>query len=524
MPSLRQDFCLALNARLPFSCCAPRVALQPQLLAALQKLRAEDRLRALEIEMGSVHVESGLTAEQWLKSRTQKYVFSGVVILFVLIAVLVGLSITRATHGSVDIEMGLHPRDTPNTAPINRGTTARFLQISDPFYVQECQPKDREYPFELTYKSERHGDEIDIRPSLPYAQILAKGGPVEGQLYYWTPFEAQQPELFVKVTNNTDETVLLSEGVCKVISSEIQKDQIIVFHEVPSNARHLLIENFGWGSVTNPVLRFRVEPLRTEEEEEEGETYVEAPEWYARTTNEIQLDSFDDEINVDLSAYLPSPKDDYSDWVTVVGNFAYGADASSLHTIMFYARVSLLRLHGKPKPPSWEYDLFLVAGKSNYEQSLDISQELKKGEADNFLIRIHSDKSAVFDTQFSFRTTSSKELAGSHIRLFLFEPRLPRSFACPTGRYYLDIPISKTLMKRMGPFVVALKYDPKDFRQLFVDVSDKYDLGLLSEDLVDRLDGLVLQAAREFLPAPKPAFLTYVDRKGSLIRASWESP
>jgi hypothetical protein len=313
-----------------------------------------------------------------------------------------------------------------------------------------------------------------------------------------------------------------TEAVCKVISSEIQKDQIIVFHEQLSNVNHLLIENFGWGSVRNPVLRFRIEPLRTEDEEDfEEEVYGEAPGWYAQTTEKIELDSFDEDTNVDLTEYLPSRKDGDASWATVVGTLSYGTDATSPHTIMFHARVALAPHHSKPKPPSWVYDLFLAAGKSNYDETLDISQELKKGEADNFLIRVHSDKSAVFDTQFSFRSTSGQELAGNHVKLFLFEPRL-RSFARPSGKYFPEVPIDEMLKRKMNSVVAAVKHDPKDFSELYVYVADGYDL--LPDERLKRIDALIAEAAHKVLRFPKPASLTYFNKNGSWIRTSGEVP
>jgi hypothetical protein len=352
---------------------------------------------------------------------------------------------------------------------------------------------------------------------------LAEGGPVSGIQYFWTPFESEPPELFVKVTNNTDRTVLLSEAVCKVISSVIQSDQIIVFHEVLNNVNHLQIENFGWGSVTNPILKFRIQPLRTEDEEDndEEEVYGNAPGWYTETTEKIELDSFDEAINVDLTKYLPLRREGDGYWATVVGTLSYGTDTTSSHTIMFHAHVVLAVRHGKPKPPSWEYDLFLTAGRSNYEEILDISQELKKGEADNFLIRVHSDKSAVFDTQFSFRSTSGQELPGNHIKLFIFEPRL-RSFARPSGKYFPEVRIAEMLKRQMGSVVVALKHDPKDFSRLYVYVSEGYDD--LPDERLERLDALIAAAAHKVLRFPKPAYLTYVNKNGSWIRTSTEGP
>jgi hypothetical protein len=52
---------------------------------------------------------------------------------------------------------------------------------------------------------------------------------------------------------------------------------------------------------------------------------------------------------------------------------------------------------GAPMPPSYSYDVFLAAGKSNYTQRESISQQIKPGEGDNFSIKLASDRSASFD-------------------------------------------------------------------------------------------------------------------------------
>src|ERR1700724_1172501 len=74
-----------------------RVKRNKQVLTHLEKLPENERLTALELEMGMVHVQSGLTAEQWIKLKTQSYYFLGfAVICLTLVVVFVTAALTKS--------------------------------------------------------------------------------------------------------------------------------------------------------------------------------------------------------------------------------------------------------------------------------------------------------------------------------------------------------------------------------------------------------------------------------------------
>jgi TIR domain len=50
-----------------------------------------------------------------------------------------------------------------------------------------------------------------------------------------------------------------------------------------------------------------------------------------------------------------------------------------------------------PMAPSFSYDVSLEAGKSDYTKRLSIAQQIKSGEADNFSLKLATDRSASFD-------------------------------------------------------------------------------------------------------------------------------
>jgi len=65
-------YALALGANMAI---AWRVTRNKNLLSHLTNLPEYDRLAALELEMGGVRLTKGISPEQWLRSRTQRFYF-----------------------------------------------------------------------------------------------------------------------------------------------------------------------------------------------------------------------------------------------------------------------------------------------------------------------------------------------------------------------------------------------------------------------------------------------------------------
>lgn len=124
---------------------------------------------------------------------------------------------------------------------------------------------------------------------------------------------------------------------------------------------------------------------------------------------------------INVEPVLVIHEDDYN-----VGHFRIVNEGWG-QVIKFKTKVSLVEPgpmgSGASAPPTCLYDLKLKAGESNNTNYLPISQEIKPGESDHFLIRVASDKSARFDLTFSFLTTGGKEIPGREVVLDLFVPR-----------------------------------------------------------------------------------------------------
>ncbi|HKO48062.1 MAG TPA: hypothetical protein VJV79_10080 [Polyangiaceae bacterium] len=88
---------------------ALKVRRNQQVLAHLKDFPESQRLKVLELEMGNVSVPTGLTPEQWLRSRIHSYLFVGFAAVCAVALVVSVVALTsRTTAGSVDTDIGLY--------------------------------------------------------------------------------------------------------------------------------------------------------------------------------------------------------------------------------------------------------------------------------------------------------------------------------------------------------------------------------------------------------------------------------
>ncbi len=84
-----------------------RVMRNKQLLKNLEKLPAHDRLKALQLEMGAVQLTSGLTPEQWLRSKTHLYYFLAFAVVFLSFVVLFVVAASSQMPGTIYIGVAI---------------------------------------------------------------------------------------------------------------------------------------------------------------------------------------------------------------------------------------------------------------------------------------------------------------------------------------------------------------------------------------------------------------------------------
>jgi hypothetical protein len=258
---------------------------------------------------------------------------------------------------------------------------------------------------------------------MPYLSLLARGGPIAALSYSDSPFRWQFPKLSVKVVNNTDRTLLLSEAIIDVKRSAIDRDPVLV---IPYSY-DLVLVNEGWGNVNDP----RVELGIADVEACADPALDGAPRQHA-----VALDSFLESATVPIrvGGYVPQDFAGQNE-VCVYGVIAYTTDDREARSLKLRARVPIDEGgFGAAEEPSYYYDVFLEAGKAGRSKAVSVSQSIKPGEADHFVFRIASDKSARFDLGLSLRDAGGALLPLQDVHLELFVPRSQAGYASPPAR------------------------------------------------------------------------------------------
>lgn len=420
-------FVAYLAAVIAWAGIAWRVNRNRQLLQHLDKLPEKARLEALRMEMGAVRLKSGLSPEQWIRSRIHLYTFLGFAILALIAVILFTVSAISA-KGTVGLDLTLYQERPggPAVAASSHGTGdvhLASLEVKNAYDGSGAKGVELDlgnYPPEMTLAySYGHTEQgIQIRPEMPYLSLLARGGPVRDRMFSDSPFKWQFPKLSVKVVNNTNRTLLLTEVIVNVKRSEIDRNPVLV---IPYGY-DLTFQNEGWGRVKDP----RVE-LGIAKAQACGTPALEsAPRPFS-----LSLDSFADAVTIPvrLGEKVPRSYEGQED-VCAHGVMTFTTDAGEQKALKFQARVVIGEGgFGAAEEPSYFYDLLLEAGKQGYSKPVPISQSLRPGEADHFVVRIASDKSARFDLDLSLKDASGRVLPLQTVHLDLFVPRSQAGYA-----------------------------------------------------------------------------------------------
>ena len=386
-----------------------------------------------------------MTSQQWLRGQVYSYIFYGFSILCLAGVIVFVVAYSARKPGKVDVDITPYsgpgpqetstrnpqpePRSTKNQSLSNvrsRTTNDRLVRalvsfrksgpdrlvdnIFDESSGENNRPKDPE--FTLTYDYDRVDGKIVVTPKMPYLSRVSEGGPVVGIRYEWSPFAWQFPKLSIKIVNNTDRTLELSEAAVRVSESAINTDPVIVIQENMYNVGDFAIQNEGWGKVVDPSLDFDIAKEGT------CDTFP-----HDQPSIHITRSTFSAGDNVPIIENVPSAlKSDGA--VCVFGKIRFRTESGVKRSLKFSTLVSLVKPGpGAPAPPDYLYDLFLKAGEAGYTTRIPVSEEVKPGDVDHFLIRIGTDKSATFNLAVSFLSKPDVSLPPTQVLLSVFVPR-----------------------------------------------------------------------------------------------------
>jgi hypothetical protein len=335
----------------------------------------------------------------------------------------------------------------------------------------------------LSYQLNRLEQQLHIQPCMDYLLALAKGGPIFGLEYILNIppyFKWQFPNLDLRIVNNSNKTIYITDVVFEVEKSVFDPYPILVIPGEEPNYFHFILQNEGWGEVQDAFVRFNLvsvgQPIFT------SETYQ----------HEVQVGTFLEQCNVNLSdaleergvniqflAGVNQGKPEYASIRTLMGRFfgnfetfeenighpeyqrlmdALGSFANSKSTrsrrysavaygeisftgttieghlkqdkVKFSTEIPLLILggYGAPSPPTYQYGVWLDVDRENYQafaqdKGSSVSQYLRAGDIDRFNIRVGVSKSSFHTFRLRLIYNNEQSLFSPPIALHIFVPR-----------------------------------------------------------------------------------------------------
>ena len=409
-----------------------RVKRNGQLLKNLEKLPEKDRLKALELEMGTPRLTKGITPEQWLKARNQKYLFLGFAFLLILILIIVVLSFNSfSKNKKVDLTVSLFTETVTTSEPINKEKEAvkkALLELygkmpegdliypsydfTKAFVGLITEPKFKTLNIAYEYSSDH--DDVKIFPTFPYLDTVKKGGTLVGFRYFRMPFKCKLPIIAVKIVNNTDETVFFKEALFKINKSELDKEPLPIFYEDFNQVGGLSLVNDGWGKMLNARLSFKL--IRPQDDLSVTE--------YDKLTKTVNLNVVNADTIINILPFIQGTGMMNERYVCVMGNLSYKTEDAVDRMVHFKSRVGLQPPpKNAPVPPTGFYDLFLQAGKQNYTITRSLSQSIKSGDSDQFLFYVGSNMSSNYDITLSLSTLNGIKFPDKKISMQLIIPK-----------------------------------------------------------------------------------------------------
>jgi hypothetical protein len=324
------------------------------------------------------------------------------------------------------------------------------------------------------YESRNENGQLAITPRDPYLDLLRSGGRITPLSAFQSPWRStfKWPVLDIKIVNNSDRTLILHEIILDVNDSRLDTRPVPIIRGIGDNMRVPLF-NVGWGPMIDTTIRFQLAPgedadpvtpeliLHVEDIEEFRQNGLLAPyfadygvdiemlhrlqirgayqNWYyisptlgvgepvserdAPMSLLARLHRISEQEHSELRRRALGP---FTDGDPVMrGTLEYwqddGPGSQFRKTNPFVAKVSFDGpRRGAPMPPSWTYNMKLRAEGCDYSVTKQISQTLKNGEADRFLLSLSADRSSFHQFRLNLVYNDDEILTSEPVSLELF--------------------------------------------------------------------------------------------------------
>jgi hypothetical protein len=284
-----------------------------------------------------------------------------------------------------------------------------------------------------------------------------------------------------KVVNNTRQTVFLTEILFEVKESRLDPSPVLLMKSdnMGRNALHFKLLNEGWRTARRVRARFHLIPLKSYLPHGHPHGAGLRPNFRGPYPHQVDIGDVRDGVNVDIAHCFAAAGVDFKrlkkadeGWIwqghaltafmdyrltpdekrfvreleaclgpfrhngaLVSGVLEYGArsigGASEERSVRFQTIVYVLNAAAYPKTmaSSYEYATKFESSGKNYQRRVSISQELKTGETDRFLVKIGFDKSSRHRFRARLLYNDQQEIVSPEIELLGFAPRSGTPYA-----------------------------------------------------------------------------------------------
>jgi hypothetical protein len=320
----------------------------------------------------------------------------------------------------------------------------------------------------MSYLAEEAGDEIQIRPVMPYLDKMAVGGPIE-PLQYMTPtlcpFDWRLPVLDFTLLNLTQVTFLLSEAVFEVEESRLDPTPVIVVREDSqrSIACRFRLMNEGPTLLEDAVVRYELLPGNVSALTGFPDAYpfedsvgpvddgLEIQIDGAFAQRGVKIEELDKLLNIvesDTQSVTVKAEDGTESVMTwgerdeaikralgtfqeevgtVFGEFNFTESTTKQkYAVRFRAVVYIINknLRRFPRPPSAKYLVELETNGADYKRHVaGFVHEIRPGETDRVHITLQVKQPSNHRFRVTFRNADGRAIQTQWIRLRCFVPR-----------------------------------------------------------------------------------------------------
>lgn len=279
----------------------------------------------------------------------------------------------------------------------------------------------------VKYSAVLNPNSVNVSPQLPYLDAVRKGNPVWAIPYMWQPFRWLPLNLDFKFLNQGTETLYLTALTLHVKRSIANREPIL-FLKHGTCFPCLSISNDGWSQIREPSLQIAIH--------EASDT----PSFPDDLPIAVLIDEFDEYLELDLTEQFkslgvdvdavirrspnPSLGPFQSRVVFIFGQLKFIDEAGESKVFRFGTDMRIdAPLLGMYGPPTYEYQTRLQIDGEDYVRSVPISQVLKTGESDRFLLQLDVDRSSFHELEISVESNLGTIAISKPIQVSLFVPR-----------------------------------------------------------------------------------------------------